>query len=325
MKSKIDMTLDEIEKLCGISYRLPRHSNWTAEVYGFGKWIRKYAYYPNFLPLCIHTDHGPGQQEFPLKTELGTTSKYMFYHSERLRNEWVKISKKSCFNYLSPFVFYRKINNIIQEPEAEGTLAFPAHSISTIDDISDIELYIKELLKLPEEYHPISACIHIEDLKKGMHKKFMEYKIPVYSAGSPFDNNFTERFYDILKKFKYTTSNLSMSCLYYSVEMGIPHFLYGPPPININKGDPNFELGPTNATEFKQRIFLKKLFSGPNMKISEEQKKVVENELGIMKHIGRFKMCILLYDALIYFMYNNAKHIVKTFLLRMIRKNSISN
>ena len=31
---------------------------WTSELYGFGKYIRQYGYYPEELPLMIFTDHG---------------------------------------------------------------------------------------------------------------------------------------------------------------------------------------------------------------------------------------------------------------------------
>jgi hypothetical protein len=43
---------------------------WTSEIYGFGKWIRQYGFYPKLLPLCIYIDHGISLNEQPAKHEL---------------------------------------------------------------------------------------------------------------------------------------------------------------------------------------------------------------------------------------------------------------
>ena len=31
---------------------------WVNNVYGIGFWLKKYAYYPQWLPLCNYIEHG---------------------------------------------------------------------------------------------------------------------------------------------------------------------------------------------------------------------------------------------------------------------------
>src|SRR5687768_8618648 len=108
------MTEEELLRVCaeGDSGELSKYPDWTSEVYGLGKFIRKYAFYPNFLPLYISTDHGPGQHDFPNLREVTTKMPVHFYHSPRLVNLWPKYSTKPCFTLYSPFVFYRRTSII---------------------------------------------------------------------------------------------------------------------------------------------------------------------------------------------------------------------
>ncbi len=273
---------------------------WTSEIYGFGRYIRQYAYYPEFLPLCAYTDHGPFSADTPLKHELESDAAVQFYHSKRLVAEWEKVSKKPCYVLYSPFVFYRRKNTIEPLPQASGTLVYPAHSTADIDDENDIDLYIEQILSLPDIYHPISVCLHMHDVNKGQHKIFRKYKIPVYTAGNSQDYRFAERFYAILRNFKYSTSNLPMSCLFYSVEMGIPHFIYGNRPCFNNKGNTNISAGrdfdPLKEwTSFQE---LHDLFYGPRVEITPRQRQVVEAELGLHDGVTRFQLMLILYKAL---------------------------
>lgn len=309
---KIDkgMTEEELIHLCtnieqNASFQVPY---WTAEIYGFGKHIREYGFYPLELPLFINTDHGISLHEFPLKSELESSAPIQFYHSTRRVRDWKKVSEKPCYVMFSPFVFYRRNNNIKQAPDAKGTLAYPAHTTPLIDDHSDIELYIQQLKTLPEEYQPVSVCLHYHDINKGQHKLFLRHNIPVFTAGNPHDYRFTERFYEIIKNFKYTTSNLVMSCLFYSVEMDIPHFLYGNRPEYINKGDSNLKEGKYEPDKMSKVLqYAINLFTGMPNHISSEQKGFVEKELGVNDGVSRMKMAFLL--RYLYYKYGDDKKI----------------
>ncbi|MBD0260991.1 MAG: hypothetical protein ICV83_35165 [Cytophagales bacterium] len=268
---------------------------WTAEVYGFGRHIREYAYYPAHLPLLINTDHGISMADEPGKTDLESKAPVQFCFSARRANAWRKLSNKPCYVMYSPFVFYRRSNRVAQAKHAAGTLAFPAHTTPDIDDETDYEQYSQQLKALPEALQPVSVCLHYHDINKGLHKIFMKHGFPVYSAGHPQDYRFTQRFYEILRQFRYSTSNLVMSCLFYSVEMGIPHFLYGSKPLFVNKGDTNLATGKYDPeNQFPRMRQVVKMFEGIHAHITGEQRKLVTEELGLREGMSRLRMAVLL-------------------------------
>lgn len=274
---------------------------WTAEVYGFGKYIRKYGYYPKFLPLAIFTDHGPSYLLYdkPLRDELDSYAPTMFYHSPDSVKIWRKYSKKPCFTLFSPFVFYRRSNHIVQDKDAKGTIVFPNHTVADMDEVSNTQTYIDQLKNLPKKFQPISVCLHYHDIKIGRHKIYFKNNIPVYTAGNDYQY-FVERYYDILKKFKYASSNQATTSLYYAVEMGIPFFVYGNKSKQINKSNPNYPQGQvTDYQDSKLYQSLEKIFSGLDCAITKKKKKLTERSLGIYDGLGRIKMAYVLYSSLI--------------------------
>lgn len=295
---------------------------WTAEVYSFGRHIRKYGYYPLFLPLAIYTDHGPGQiVGRPFKHELETDAPTMFYHSSKSVEIWKRFSNKSCYTLYSPFVYYRRTNDIKQNACAKGTIVFPTHSTMSIDDLSDMEKYINDLKKLPEKFQPVSVCLHITDVKLARYKVFMKHNIPVYTVGGN-SKYFAERFYSIIKNFKYASSNLVGSSMFYAVEMRIPFFIYGDKPTFFNKGDVNMPDGEYDFYEGHSHYQnLHKMFSGLDCAITEEKKKIIETDLGIHDGVSRLKMASILYKSLLSWIFSRAlyKWLFKNF-KRLISK-----
>lgn len=272
---------------------------WTAEIYSFGKYIREYGFFPSSWPLCIYTDHGVGRREYPFEHELKSGAPCQFYHSPKSVEVWKKYSTKPCHVLYSPFAFYRRKNKIEKASNASGTIAFPAHTTQAIDDVSDIEIYIDQLLALPEEFQPVSVCLHMHDINKGRHKIFLKHKVPVYTAGESLDDRFVERFYSILKNFAYATSNLVGSYLYYSVEMGIPFSIYGNKQVFINKGDPNVTIGeydPYKEYRYYRQVY--DMFYGLHTEITEKQRELVETDLGLRDGVSRLKMARILYTSL---------------------------
>lgn len=293
---QLELLCDEKQTLHKIIVRL---SYWTAEVYGFGRYIREYGYYPKWLPLCIYTDHSPGNRDSPSPHELTSSAPVQVYHAAPRVRQWKGISKKPCYCLYSPYVYFRTSRAIEKSGGATGTIAFPAHTTDAIDDTSNIHVYIDQLRKLPAEYQPVSVCLHATDVKKGLHREFIRNGFAVYTAGDPFSDKFVERFYSIIRNFKYSTSNLGGSYLYYCVEMGIPFFLYGQGPRYINRADPNVETG-EYTSYLHQRTYqeLVRLFSGIGTSITDEQREFVYSGLGLDEGLGRTRLAAVLYYAL---------------------------
>ncbi len=293
----------QLELLCDegrtVNRLVVRLSYWTAEVYGFGRYIREYGFYPKWFPLCIYTDHSPGNRDSPSPHELASSAPVQVYHSAHRVKQWRTISKKPCYCLYSPYVYFRKSRKIGKSDDAKGTIAFPAHSTDAIDNISDVQVYIDQLKNLPPEYQPVSVCLHATDVKKGLHRDFIRNGFSVYTAGDPFSGKFIERFYSIIRNFKYATSNLGGSYLYYCVEMGIPFFLYGDGPKYINKSDPNVETGEYTSYR-KQSTYqeLVRLFSTIRASVTDEQEKFVHSGLGLDDGLSRAQLAAVLYYAL---------------------------
>lgn len=310
MVEKNGLTEKEILNLCSDVnnhpfFRLAPY--WTAEIYSFGKYIRKYGYYPSYLPLAIYTDHGAGRIENqPYKNELENDAPYMFYHSPESVKVWQKFSKKPCSVLYSPFVFCRKINQIEKSADAKGTIAFPTHSTADINNLTDVKKYIEQLKALPEKFQPISVSLHISDIKKNEHRIYLENGIPVYTAGGNNDN-FAKNFYNILKNFSYATSNLIGSCTYYSVEMGVPFFIYGDKPELVNAGNENIPAGKYDfyaGHDYYQRLH--NIFSGLDCEITSEKKTLIETDLGLYEGVSRLKMTYILYTSLFKWIFSAA-------------------
>lgn len=281
---------------------------WSAEVYSFGKYIRAYGRYPLSLPLYIGTDHGVANTDIIYETEIQSNAPVQFYHGPGIVAQWRKRFTKPCYVLYSPFVFYRKQNKIEQSADAKGTLVYAAHTTPDIDDTSDMEKYIANLKALPQQYHPISICLHYHDVNKGLHKVFLKNGLRVFCAGSPFSYSFAKNFYEILRHHKYSSSNMVMSCLFYSVEMGIPHFIYGNPPAFVNKGDINLEMGDYDVMGIPKLKRVAQMFQGPFDTITKEQMEFVRHELGITQGISRNKMSYILYKSLLLSMMKSAKN-----------------
>lgn len=274
---------------------------WTASIYGFGKWIRRYGFYPPILPLCIYTDHGPGDTGLsPHKHELDSSAPAQFYHSCAAVRRWKKVSNKPCYPLLSPFVYARRSLGIEKSKHTEGTIFFVAHSTPSIDENKPIQAYHEELTKLPATYKPITICLHIHDVRKGLDGVYRDLGYEVVCAGDSLDERFTERFYNILQNYKYALSNLFGSYGFYAIEMGIPFGLYGTGPDYFNKKDPNVEAG--SYSSYERTAYYKKiqdLFGQlPSNHISTEQREFVNYHLGLESGIGRLAMMKVLYGSL---------------------------
>ncbi len=254
------------------------------ECYSQGRIYREYARFSKWKSICIYSEHGiefdvVGEHEFKNKAAG------MFVFSENKLQNYRKVSDKPAYKVFHPFVWYRREHNIQKDKHAKGTIAFPAHSTPDHSSVFDVEQYIAQLKSLPNEMQPVCVCMFMLDVLKGRHHAYMANGIPVYTAGHIWDIRFVDRYYDILRRFKYATSNLIGSYTFYSVEMGIPFSLYGEPSMDFNEAKQSWRI-----RTIEQMEIAKQLFSGIHLGISEQQKAFVTSKLNIDDHISREEM-----------------------------------
>ncbi|MEO5571433.1 MAG: hypothetical protein ABIT08_10635, partial [Bacteroidia bacterium] len=140
----------------------------TSNIYGFGKHLKEYGFFPDSLPICIYMDHGITFADKIPPHEINNDAPCMFKFSPRLVKIYKSVSDKPCYPLPSPYVFYRRKNKITVNQNAKGTVVFPAHSTPDLDNLTNWEEYVFELNQLPVEYKPLTICLHETDIKKGL-------------------------------------------------------------------------------------------------------------------------------------------------------------
>ena len=197
-------------------------------------------------------------------------------------------------------MFARHTLGIERSNSAHGTIFFVAHSTSTIQENKAIDTYHQELSVLPERLCPITICLHIHDVRKGLDRKYLEHGYRVVTAGDSLDQRFTERFYRLLGQHKYALSNLFGSYGLYATEMNIPFGLYGTPPEYYSQGDSNNEKG--EYTKYRNTPYYQlaiELFDGlPDESVTPEQVEFSRCYLGLNDGITRAEMARVLYKSL---------------------------
>ena len=195
-------------------------------------------------------------------------------------------SKNQTFATGGLFPMYRRFKNIQQIENPKGTIAFPAHSSKRCQVQMAYDDYIKKLKELPEEFQPVDVCLHWCDIEIGVHKIFLENGIKVYTTGHCNDEDFCDNFYEILRHYKYATSNYTVnSSLFYAIEMGLNVFLYGienEPIFDIidksNKKAVKFRL---DTAKIQYDFCKERLPVYPNTKITDEAKDSIINIMGL--------------------------------------------
>ncbi len=298
------MTERELVELCQEkkTYNKAVRIYWTSELYSFGKYIRKYGFFPEILPLAVYSDHsGPSFYKHVQKHELESEAPVFLSHSKFKVEEYRQITGKKSYVMYSPAVFYRRTNNIKQNKEASGTVAFPVHSLPSEDEEFDIDGYCNQLKQLPDNYKPIKICLHMHDIAKKRNLIYQKYGFELLTAGNSHDYRFIERLYKIISNAKYTTSNDIGTITLYSLEMGIPFFVYGKRQVSYNKSDINFPIGKRNFPDHPLYSHLYNFLKLDNefnfKKVNEDLLEEVKKFLGIKDGVSRKKMAVILWYA----------------------------
>ena len=267
-------------------------------IYGLHAIIREYASCPSTLPIFCRFQHGWDPIPKPDPYDAQTDKPLMLVWNKTRLKIWNEGSSIPAAIVGAPFVHYRKLRKIEKDLDAKGTVAFPAHSQPTIDAVFDIDGYCEQLKSLPIEFHPITICLHLHDLERKKDVIYKKHGFNVVTAGQNWVLGFeyVEKFYEILRSHKFATSNQVGSYTFYAVEMGIPFFIFGESPNLENSGEP---LMPSkySYTDYQIGAFATNLFQGPTQVISEEQKKFVEDELGVHDCLSGVELRELLIES----------------------------
>ncbi len=215
-----------VEKLKKEQKKKPRLST----LYGMDRIFRLVYKIPFYIPVaqCCLLEHGVNFQ-FSLFFErlISSKNELIFLDNSHRVNEFEKQTGKKAHAIGPLYPKYRKLKNINPKPDRNGTLAFPSHSSSQFDFSEGYSKYAKDLIQLPENYHPVTICLYYYDILQGHHKIFADAGFQVVTNGYVGDPSFVDHLYENISSHRYITSNHAGSYAFYALEMGIPFFLYG--------------------------------------------------------------------------------------------------
>lgn len=237
------------------------------------------------LPGGVAIQHGWTPRREALASDIARGRNAMLCWNARYKRSWDATCETPCFVIGSPYVHYRRAEGIVSNPDAHGTLAFPAHSTNEVRADFGIDEYCDLLKSLPQEFQPVTISLHYSDIMyHGLDKEFARRGFNVVCTTANNKRPAYEAFYDVLRNFKYTTANEPGSYTFYAVEMGIPFFILGEPAVRDNSGGANADMkaGPVTIRDYEYGKVAFAVFAGePSATISNRQREFVESELGI--------------------------------------------
>lgn len=198
--------------------------------YGMHKIANAYLGFPSWFPVdyLTYLEHGISFQRDLTDKRLEIIDQEVCLLNNENRKRSAQKIKKDAHAIGPLFIRYRELEGIQQSVDAKGTISFPAHSIPGISTAFDWEQYAKDLLNLPEDFHPIRVCIYWRDIVNERHLVFEKLGIETFTCGYVSNEDYAQNFYALVKSAKYVTSNSIGSYSCYAIEMGLPFFLYGP-------------------------------------------------------------------------------------------------
>jgi len=245
--------------------------------YGHDLILRRYAGYPRPLPMNVRIQHGWYHDIEDRLSDLHVDQPIQFVWSRRMADRWRAYSQRKVIVSGTPLVHFRHMEGIERRPDAAGTVVFPQHSTRSYDSVYDVQRYCRDLDALPDEYRPITICLHFRDVERlapGFRENGYSEIVTAGKSRAP-DLGFARNFYSILSRHKYASSNDILTGMFYAIEMGIPFFIYGPEAEDYSTADGSRG----NFKPFADEI--RPLFTGPSTTISDEQRRLVTEELGI--------------------------------------------
>jgi hypothetical protein len=123
---------------------------------------------------------------------------------------------------IHPWVTYKESNKFAKKENARGTIFFAFHSAggANISGYNDQDS-INYLLKLPEEFHPLTVSLHPSDRGSSREDFFRSFGLNVVSMGPSFASDFVDNFYETISNFEYSVSESWGSQVAYCADFGL--------------------------------------------------------------------------------------------------------
>jgi hypothetical protein len=284
--------------------------NWESERTGFGKLIRKMAFYPSFLPLFVSSDHYVDHLKVFRHNEYNFTGSTYFTWNRR-KSELMLRAGINAVHIIHPFMnWYLKQKK--EKFHQNGTLVFWPHSSQFVRvECNDLNRYFELLKSLPSEYHPIKIVISSQDISstdyvvKNEVNRLFEGPFAIDTIGNILNKDYYKFFYSKILNSKLITSSMGGSQMYYALGAGIPYWIIGEELFSVSHKvknefvawNPSVDYPDNDEMETHKWLVgeLKKFEDPPNMELLE----FVWSNLGIYSETRRFTIVKEVWTSLI--------------------------
>lgn len=272
----------DIEALCKPKQSKSKEAYAPNNNYGFAYVMKAYADYPQDEPIFATFPHGVYFRDRVLpKGELDSPLPAHLNFPPYTTPLWKKSAKKKkVIPFASPIHYALKLfKNEVPKNERRGTLFLPKHSTLVVDVSFDKEAVIAELQDLPESFHPITVCIHWQDVEKGLHKFFQSKGFKVVTAGHFHDDLYMFRWLHLVSQHKLVAHCGLGSALFYSVLADHPFYLTKEDAQTQSDGKFklfNKDIPHHSSAAIQRQEKLKEMFGSPSDIITPEQLETVK-------------------------------------------------
>lgn len=254
------------------------------ETYGFARILKEYAGYPLDRHINAVVPHGVYLNASQMIVEERESGLPAVLNYPAFRADiWRETTDKVVVPSASP-VLYAMARMRERYPvgvERNGTIFFPAHTVSHDQTDSEWDEVAEGLLALEERFQPVTVCVYYVDYWKGLHRPFERRGLRLVSAGNHADPQFMYRWLHLASTHRYAASNDVGGALLYASAAGLPTFLTSRlvthtrhPAMRYMPKVPGHE----QAAETKQRIA--ESFNGNPDEPPEGQREIVDYLLG---------------------------------------------
>jgi hypothetical protein len=168
----------------------------TAEIfrpnayYGLDAVLKKYAGLPRNYALKAVVPHGISlaRNQFVWDKERDVPLPMVFCYPPFRQQAYVEQTDKFILPSASPFLYVIELLKSHPQPQRQGTIFFPVHSIDRVTVQMDFERMAERLTLLEPEYQPVTVCVFWKDYLLGHHIPFQKRGMRVVSAGHRYLN-----------------------------------------------------------------------------------------------------------------------------------------
>lgn len=249
--------------------------------YGLENLILEQANLSKFIPLIPYYDHGWSLNDKMSRSIIENPSEEHFTWNKRQVKLHSSLNKKFYITG-SPYIFYVDKYSI-KKKQIKNTVFFLSHSTPKIRQEINYEEIMQKLHSLPESLKPVDVCLHHYDID--LKNIFNQNGFKVRCSGKVNNDDYPSEFFNILSEYSFACSNTLGSYVLYSLYLDIPFFLTGTEPLYVNFGLDKNVKSMFRLSEYKYSKNIIPLFKNFVSKISSEQKKMMEFELGLYDKI----------------------------------------